>query len=405
MYSFSASLEAVVNTFLNAEQESLLENYRAFVAEFVQPVAPELEKQAGSPGGLSALKELLGTLGSKGYLGIGCSTEYGGKGGKFVDLALFSEALGEVDPGLALTFAAHTAALELIDKFGTETQKSRYLPLLARGEVVGAVAIAEENAGSDFRAQTTEVGIDGDSVVLSGRKTWVVNGDLAQLAVVSGKFKDKLVLCLVDLAENAGAIKPGSHRDKLGLRSARTCDIEFASLELGEASILGYQKPGDLESAVDLDESTASMIDFAHNVTKTLVASSAVGLLEAAVKLSVGRANSRQQFGAAIGRLQAIQWKLADLSAESSAARLLTLRAAWSKDEAPEEFPRHAAMCKFYAARTARVHSSEAVQIFGSLGISAEEPVEKLYRDAKVMEICEGTSEIQKNIIASEVGA
>lgn len=394
-----------MNTFLNAEQESLLENYRAFVNEHVRPVAPELEKLAASPAGLSALKELLGTLGSKGFLGIGCSTEYGGKGGKFVDLALFAEALGEVDPGLALTFSAHTAALELIDKYGTETQKSRYLPLLARGEVIGAVAIAEENAGSDYRSQTSKLEVDGDKVVLSGRKSWVVNGDLAQLAVVSGKFKEKLVFCLVDLAESSKAIKHGAHRDKLGLRSARTCDIDFAALELGESSILGFPKPGDLETAADLDDKTASMIEFAHNISKTLVAASAVGLLEAAVKLSVGRANSREQFGSAIGRLQAIQWKLADLSAESSAARLLTLRAAWSKDEAPEEFPRHAAMCKFYAARTARVHSSEAVQIFGSLGISADEPVEKLYRDAKVMEICEGTSEIQKNIIASEVGA
>ncbi|MBZ0187757.1 MAG: acyl-CoA dehydrogenase family protein [Candidatus Obscuribacterales bacterium] len=391
-----------MNTFLSCEQEVLLENYRAFVKESILSESFQLDEAYKSS---DKVKEVIGLLGGKGYLGINISKEYGGQGGSFLDLILFSQALGSAESGLALSLASHYAVCELISRYGSDTQKSRYLPLLARGEVLGAMALSEEHAGSDFKAATSRLVKDGDNVKLAGKKVWVVNGELAQLAVVSARLDNELVLALVDL-EPVPSIKVSSNREKLGLRSARTNDLEFVAHQMTSSAILGGQKVcsnGDGDQSIE--DKTAEMIGFAADVSKTIIAASAIGLLDAATGLSVDRANSREQFDASIGKLQAIQWKLADLSADSAGARLLVLRAAWSKDHAPEEFARNAAMAKFYASKTARFHSSEAVQICGSMGISAEEPVEKLYRDAKVMEIVEGTSEIQKNIIAQEVGA
>lgn len=384
-----------MNTFLSSEQTALQTSCREFVKELLEPISGELDQRKHSA------KDVLQKFGQKGYLGLSVSKEYDGQGSSFLDFALFVEAVGEIDAGLALSIAAHTAAAELIAGFGTDTQKSRYLPLLARGECLGTVALSEENAGSDYLALETKITAGGDGFSINGKKTWVINGDIADLALVVGRVGDagKLSICLVDMARKTD-IKVSPNRSKLGLKSASTNDIEFVNTAVGKDSFLGQTAP---EEASD-DKQVEGQIAFAGNVSKVLVSAAALGLLDSALDSSVGRARTREQFGSNIGKFQAIQWKLADMSAETSGARLLTYRAAWSKDNSPAELPRFAAMCKLFAARAARVHSAEAVQIFGAAGVSEEEPVEKLYRDAKVLEICEGTSEIQKNIIAREVG-
>ncbi len=390
-----------MNTFLNAEQEALVSRYRSYVTESIRPLAAALEQRSHS------LKDVLQMLGHEGFLSINVPKEYGGQGNPFINLCLFIEQLSRVDAGTALAIAAHQAVIELIVQFGTSKQKSRYLPLLARGECIGTFAFAEENAGSDYSAVQTVIETNNaEDVSISGKKTWVVNGDIANLIVVCGRFEkgdgqpSRLCLWLVDRDDKAG-INVFKNRNKLGLRSASTNDIEFSQCKAASDAFLGPIHPKDASDDKDANEQIMRAMDIA----KVIVAASAIGLLDEALHKSVEHAKAREQFGANIGKLQAIQWKLADMSAESSAARFLTYRAAWSKDLAQDEFCKFAAMAKYNAARAARLHSGEAVQIFGALGLSDEETLEKMYRDAKMMEICEGTSEIQKNIIAHEVGA
>lgn len=392
-----------MNTFLSSEQEALLERYRDYVKENIAPLAPALDERSHSQ------REVLQSLGQAGYLSITVAREYNGQGAPFLNLCLFAQAVAEADPGLAFSLAAHQAVIELISSAGTDKQKSRYLPLLARGECIGALALTEETAGSDYAAMQTVVHPEGDKYVLAGKKTWVVNGDIANLAaVVARRVGDigdeaaagRLSIWLVDVEEKGG-IKVSDNRKKLGLRSASTNDLEFIDAPLAKDAYLGEVDPKEMSDDSKFD----NILLHAMDVSKVVVAASAIGLLAHALNESVQHARTREQFGANIGKLQAIQWKLADMSAESAAAKMLTYRAAWSKEGDPATFRKNAAMCKYYAARTARVHSSEAVQICGALGVSDEAPLEKIYRDAKVMEICEGTSEIQKNIIARELGA
>lgn len=384
-----------MNTFLSCEQAALQASCREFVKELLEPISGELEQRKQSA------KDVLQKFGQKGYLGLSVSKEYDGQGSSFLDFALFVEAVAEIDAGLALSIAAHTAAAELIAKFGSDTQKARYLPLLARGECLGTVALTEEKAGSDYLALETKITAGGEGFSINGKKTWVINGDIADLFLVVGRSGEsgKLSIWLVDMAKKAD-IKIGANRSKLGLKSASTNDIEFVNTAVAGDAVLGQSVAGEASS----DAQVEGQIAYALNVSKVLVSAAALGLLDSALDSSVVRARTREQFGSNIGKFQAIQWKLADMSAESAGARLLTYRAAWSKDNSPEQLSRFAAMCKLFAARAARVHSAEAVQIFGAAGVSEDEPVEKLYRDAKVLEICEGTSEIQKNIIAREVG-
>ncbi|MBX9696233.1 MAG: acyl-CoA dehydrogenase family protein [Cyanobacteria bacterium] len=385
-----------MNTFLGPEEQSLLASYRDYAKETVAPVAFALDQAK-----LSAL-ELVKKFGQEGFLGLFVPKEYGGQGASFFVQTLFVEAISEYEPGLSLIVASHLAATELILKHGTDKQKSRYLPLLARGECIATLALTEEQAGSDLAAVTASVAKDGEEWVLTGKKTGVVAAEMANLALVlarlSGGEPGRLSLWLVDMDGDSTSVLPDKGR--LGLRSAPIHDVEIKSLGLAADSYLGSVNPEKMSD----DKTTLGFVEDAQNVSKVVMASAAIGLLTRATQLSVEHANAREQFGSSIGRLQAIQWKLADMSADSSAARLLTYRAAWSKDNAPAEFSKFASMCKLQAAKAARVHSQEAVQIYGALGVEAGTETEKMYRDSKLLEILEGTSEIQKNIIAEEVG-
>ncbi len=374
-----------MNTFLSSEQVQYQSSCQAFVDEklcaagILKDLETSKEKQ----------KEALSLIAQSGLIGTSLPHEYGGGGKTFVYAALFAEQLGMKDAGLSLSIANHLSACHLIWHYGTDEQKSRYLPLLSRGESFATLAFGEEQAGSDFSLVKTSA----ESNKLNGKKSWVVNGDMAHVALVLTRTSEQNQIWIVDLTSKSG-VSVVKDRQKLGLKSASTTDIEFSSYVLDDKSAL-CQSPEKVEEA----------IDYALSLSKVLLAAGALGICEQAIKYSVQRANEREQFGQTIGKFQAIQWKLADMSTETSAARLLTYRAAWSKDEDKEEFFKFAAMCKLFAARVARLYSGEAAQIYGTLGISEEEPMEKLYRDAKVIEVLEGTQEIQKNIVASQVGA
>lgn len=375
-----------MNTFLSSSQETLKEQYLAYARQEIEPIARRLED------GEIPLKDVLARLGQAGYLGITIAREYSGQGLGLVEQVLFVEAVSQYEPGLGLTLSSHAQVIELIKRFGTDVQKSRYLPLLARGEAVGAFAINEADAGSDHSRVASKASSKGDSFVLDGEKIWVVNGRIASLFVVAAREGDgegsALSLFLVD-GSDAKSIKIESGPLKLGLRSATTDNVVF-----NQHSIAASQK---------LAGAGNEQINFAMDVAKVIVSAAAVGLVESALSLAVVHAKSREQFGKPIAQFQGVQWKIADMSMESAAARLLTYRAAWSQEGCPEEFSKHAAMCKLFSSKVARFHSGEAIQVMGTRGISEESPLERFYRDAKLMEICQGTSEIQKVIIADEL--
>lgn len=368
-----------VNTFLSAEQEATRQGYLKFAAEHIGPHALDLEAHK------TCLKEFLQGLGQKGYLGIAVPREYGGQGLSFTFCALFAEACGMYEPGLGLSLANHYALIECIKKYGTETQKSRYLPLLSRGEVVGTLAFSEPTAGTDFKAVSCSVEKKGNDIFLSGKKTWVINGAFAGLALVlsKGLADEALSLFLIDSSESSQEC--GADAGRLGLRSAYLNDVEFKSQKLSAESKLASSK-----------ESTDQIAVFAMDVAKTVLAAAAVGLTQAAANAAVEHARTREQFGTTIGQFQGVQWRLADLGTEMEAARLQVMRAAWSLEGDPEKFATYAPMCKWFATRVARQHSGEALQVMGAAGLMDDCVVGRLYRDAKAMEICLGTSDGQK---------
>jgi alkylation response protein AidB-like acyl-CoA dehydrogenase len=375
-----------MNTTLSAEQQTAKNQYDQFASEFVQPIARQLDERTAN------LKELLQKAGQQGYLGLTVPKEYGGSGSSLVNAVLFAEAIAEHEPGLALSYASHLAAVELIIRYGTANQKSRYLPLLARGESLGTLATAEATAGSDFAAVRSQVTRAGTN--LNGKKVWVVNADISSLAVVSARNEqDQLGVYLVDM-ESAASLQISADHPKLGLRSASTNFVEFVDHGLHAEALLGGDGPALANE----------QIQFALDVAKVIIAAAAVGLSESSLRIARDHARTREQFGTSIGHFQAIQWKLADASCDIRASRFLTYRAACSKEENPKEFRRNAAMAKWLASKTARVQSGEALQVCGAIGLTTQSPLERFYRDAKVMEIAEETSELQKQLIANELG-
>lgn len=376
-----------MNTTLSTSQEAQMELYRIFAREQVAPIAQLLETRQ------SSLKELLSAAGQKGYMGLSVPKEYGGSGLPFFDVVLFTEQLAFFEPGLGLSMASHTAVIELLKKYGSDNQKSRYLPLLARGECIGAVAFNEAKAGTDFEATQTLVSNKDGKATISGSKTWVVNGDICGVLVVLAKSEDgALAIYLLDVAPSKTMVISGD-KPKLGMRSQSTNDIHFTEQVLSGEALLSAG-----------NSTVHEQVLFAMDIAKVIMSGAAVGLSEGALECAAEYARTREQFGQSIGNLQAIQWKLADISLDSRASRLLTYRAAWSKDNDTTSFRKNAAMAKAMSARTARLQSAEALQVMGAEGISADSPLERFYRDSKVMEIVEGTSEYQKVLLTKELG-
>lgn len=376
-----------MNTFLSSSQEALKEQYFNFAGEVVAAAAASLESRS------ICLREFLQELGQKGYLGINVPAEYGGQGGTLLSLVFFVEAVSQWEPGLGLTLSAHAAAIELLKRFGDDRQKSRYLPLLARGDGFATLAFSEEMAGTDFAAVESLANKSGNDFVLSGKKTWVVSGDFATVLLVLVKKGDAdgdLGLFIVE-AGNAASYKVQEERALMGLCSAHINDIEFDKFKLSSGSELKGAAP-------------RQMALYAMNVAKTVLAAAAVGLTESCRQYAVEHARQRQQFGQNIGQFQGVQWKLADMEVDLSGARLQTYRAAWSHDEDLPGFARNAAIAKLLAPKAARFHSGEAMQIMGAAGLAADHPLARLYRGAKIMEICQGTAEFQKMLLSEELG-
>jgi len=373
---------------LTEEQKALKESIRHFAEKEIRPLIKEADEKGEWPVSLTR------KLGEMGLLGIIIPPEYDGAGYSHVDYVLILEEISRVDPSVGLVVAAHNSlCCNHINLFGNETQKKRYLPRLVSGETLGAWALTEAEAGSDAAAIKTRAVRKGDYWVLNGSKMFITNGSLAQIAVVmavTDPEKGRQGISAFILEKGMKGFKVGKKENKLGIRAADTAELIFEDVEVPADNLLGEEGTGYRAAMAVLDGGRVSIAAFSLGI--------AAGALEA----SLNYARQRVQFGQPIINFQAIQWMLADGFTELEAARLLTLKAAYLEDQG-KKIPKESAMAKLFASELAVRAASTAVQIFGGYGFTKDYPVEKFYRDAKLATIGEGTSEIQRWIIAQRI--
>jgi hypothetical protein len=373
---------------LTEEQELLKQSIRNFAQKEIAPKVKEYDEKGEWP------LEIQKKLAEMGLLGIIIPPEYGGAGYSNLDYVLILEELSKVDPSIGLVIAAHNSLCSNhINLFGTEEQKKKYLTRLATGETLGAWALTEPEAGSDAAAIKTMAVKKGDGWILNGRKVFITNGSVAEIAVViavTDKEKGKKGISAFILEKGMKGFKVGKKEDKLGIRASDTAELIFEDVEVPEENLLGEEGAGYRNAMEVLDGGRVSIAGFSLGI--------AAGAIEASIKY----AKERVQFNQPIANFQAIQWMLADLSTELEAARLLTYKAAFLEDQG-KRIPKESAMAKLFASELAVKASSIAVQIFGGYGFTKDYPVEKFYRDSKLATIGEGTSEIQRWIIAQKV--
>jgi alkylation response protein AidB-like acyl-CoA dehydrogenase len=371
---------------LTPEQREIQALAKDFAQAEIEPHAADWDREHRFP------TELYPKLAELGLMGVCAPEEYGGAGADFVSYMLVLEELSRADAGVGVTVAVHTSAVTLpILRFGTEEQRARFVPPLARGDRIGAFALTEPEAGSDAGSLRTTATHDGDGWHLSGTKRFI------STARHAGTF---LFFARTDPASTSAAgvsafVLDADHvtvtrdEEKLGLNSTTTSDV-VVDAHVASDRLLGEEGKGFNNAMETL------------NGGRIGIAAQAVGIARAAFEAARDYALERKQFGKAIGEQQAIQHKLADMATEIDAARLLVLRAAWLKDQG-RPHAEEGAMAKLYASEVARRQTAEAIQVFGGYGYTKEFPVERYYRDAKITEIYEGTSEIQRLVIARSV--
>jgi alkylation response protein AidB-like acyl-CoA dehydrogenase len=373
---------------LTAEQSEIKKTIRSFAEQEIRPHVMEWDEVQHFP------SEILNDLGRLGLMGIPFPIEYGGAGLGYVEYASVIEELARVDGSVGIIVAAHTSLCAgHIFIAGTEAQKRKYLTPLAKGELLGCWSLTEPQAGSDASGTRTTARLDGDSWVLNGSKTFTSNGTYADVCValaVSDKSARKHGITAFIIERGTPGFRPGKKENKLGLRASDTAEVIFEDCRVPKENCLGEPGQGFIDSLKVLDKGRIS------------IAALAVGMAQGAFEASLSYAQQRQQFGRAIAEFQAIQWKLADMATEIDAARLLTLRAAHLADQG-RRVTREAAMAKLFSGEVAVRVANEAVQIHGGYGFIKDYPVEKYYRDVKLCTIGEGTSEIQRIVIAREL--
>jgi len=373
---------------MTEEQEILRESVRNFAQKEIQPLIKESDKKGEWPEGLTR------KLGEMGLLGIVIPTAYSGAGYSNVDYVIILEEISKVDPSVGLVVAAHNSLCSNhLNMFASEEQKRKYLTRLAAGETLGAWGLTEPEAGSDAAALKTKAVKKGDRWILNGSKLFITNGSLAEIHVVmavTSPEKKRDGISAFILEKGMKGFRAGKKEDKLGIRAADTAELIFEDVEVPGENLVGEEGKGYRQAMAVLDGGRVSIAGFSLGI--------AAGALESALKYS----KERVQFGQPISRFQAIQWMLADGFTELDAARLLTYRAAFLEDQGKRS-PKESAMAKLYASELAVRASSMAVQIHGGYGFIKDYPVEKFYRDSKLATIGEGTSEVQRWIIAQKV--
>ena len=373
---------------LNEEQQLLKTSVREFAEAEIAPHSREWDEKQAFP------REIFTKLGEMGLMGAVWPAEYGGAGLSTLDYAIVMEEVSHADAGVALSLAAHNSlASGHIFLAGTEEQKRKYLAPLARGEKVGCWGLTENSAGSDAGGTKTTAVKDGGHWVLNGSKTFITNAQVADTAVVmavTDRSQGKKGISAFIVERGTKGFRPGKKEDKLGVRSSDTSELILEDVRVPAENLLGREGNGFVDTLRILDRGRIG------------IAAWSLGIGQAALEASMKYASGRKQFGHAISEFQAIQFKIAEMATEVDAARLLTWRAAALRDSG-QEHTAQSSMAKLYASEMAVRVSLEAVQIHGGYGFTKDYPVERYLRDSKLGTIGEGTSEVQRLVIAREL--
>jgi alkylation response protein AidB-like acyl-CoA dehydrogenase len=376
-----------LNFDLDQEHELVRSTVREFAEKRVAPVAEELDRESRFP------YELVGELAELGLMGMTIPEEYGGAGADTVSYAIAVEELTRVDSSVAITLAAHHSLGTLpIFYFGSEEQRQRWLPELASGKQLAAFGLTEPDAGSDAGATRTHAELRDGEWVVNGSKIFITNAgtDITACVTITARTGDDEISNVI-VPNGTSGYEISKPMKKLGWRASDTRELSFKDVPVPEGNLLGPRGQGFQQFLEILDGGRIS------------VAAMGVGLAQGAYDLAVGYAKEREQFGKPIVKFQAVQFKLADMATELEAGRNLVYKAAWLKDQG-RDFALAAAQAKLYTGELSNRAVNWALQIHGGYGYMDEYPISRLYRDQKILEIGEGTNEVQRMVIARHLG-
>jgi alkylation response protein AidB-like acyl-CoA dehydrogenase len=373
---------------LNENQTIIKNTVKDFAERVIRPVIMDFDESQEFP------MDIMRQLGELGFLGILVPEEYGGAGLGYVEFALIIEELAKVDPSIALSVAAHNGlGTNHINKFGNESQKQKYLPDLTSGTKIAAWGLTESSSGSDAAGLKSIAEKKDGYYLLNGSKTFCTHGTVGQTVVVmaiTNKEKGSKGISAFILEKGMEGFIVGKKENKLGMRASDTTQLTFDNCKVPAENLLGVEGEGFIQAMKILEGGRIS------------IAALSAGLAQGCLEASLKYANSRKQFGSKISSFQAIQFKLAEMHTNIEAARLLILKAAYMKDQGTP-IAIEAAQAKLFASEIAEKAANEAVQIFGGYGFIKDFPVEKFYRDVKLLTIGEGTSEVQRIVIAKHL--
>jgi short-chain 2-methylacyl-CoA dehydrogenase len=376
---------------LTQEQEEFRKAVREFAEEVVAPRVEDMDRKEELP------MDLVKQMGELGLFGVPFPEEYGGQGADFLTFCLAVEELARVDSSIAITLeAAVGLGATPIFRFGTEEQKQRWLGPMCRGEILGAFGLTEPGGGSDAAATRTSAKLEDGRWVINGSKALITNSGtpiskVVTITAVTGAGDGEKEISTIIVPTDTPGFQVGKSYRKIGWRASDTHELSFSDCRVPEANLLGERGKGYAQFLQTLDDG------------RIAIAALAVGLSQGCLEESLKYAGEREAFGRPIGEFQAIQFKIADMRVAVETARLATHRAAWLKDQG-RPYKAEASVAKLYASEVAVTSAREAVQVHGGYGFIEEFPVARFYRDSKVLEIGEGTSEIQRILIARDLG-
>lgn len=377
-----------MNFDLTEDHQMIRKMVRDFAETECQPGAEERDEKEEFP------MDLWKKCGELGLTGITFPEEYGGIGADYISYAITIEELSRVDASLGVTISAHSSlGANPIFMFGTEEQKKKFLTPLATGEKMGAFGLTEAMAGSDAKGTKTTAVLDGDEYVINGTKNFITNGNYADIYVVAAqmdKSKGNRGIATFIIEKGTPGFSFGKKEKKMGIRSSATYELVFENCRIPKENLLGEEGQGFKNSMITLDYGRIG------------IASQALGIAQGAYEQAVKYAKERVQFDKTLAEMEVIQFKLADMATEIEAARLLVYQACHMATQ-HRPVSKYSAMAKVYASEVANRVTTQAVQIFGGYGYTRDYPVERMMRDAKITEIYEGTSEIQRIVIAANI--
>ena len=379
-----------MNFELTKEQQMIQKMVRDFAQEVIKPRAIDIDKYAEFP------TDIFEQIGKLGLMGIPFPEKYGGSGGDTISYAIAVEEIGKACGSTGLSYAANVSlGASPIYYFGTEEQKRTFLTPIAQGKVLGSFGLTEPEAGSDASGTKTTAVRDGNDYIINGEKCFITNASFAKTIIVTavtGKNElGKPIISSIIVPTEEKGVSITSNYDKMGVRGSDTAEVVLENVRVPQENLLGDETKGFKQFLHTLDGGRIS------------IAALGVGIAQASLDKAIAYSKERKQFGKPISKFQAIQFKLADMAMEIELARNMTYKAAWLKDKG-KSFTKEAAFAKLFATETAFRCANEAIQIHGGYGYMREYEVERYLRDAKLLEIGEGTSEIQRLVIARQLG-